>query len=137
MRGDGPQASAPRRAARLRGHDQLAGNAGRGVRLQPAGRSGDEPSRPPDSDAGVRPGSVRLPLARLPELRALTAAPTAASARATHPHPGTSPGTLARGPIDARIAHPSPPRANTAHTAASHAPPRLATAMAASATKMP
>jgi hypothetical protein len=48
-----------------------------------------------------------------------------------------SPGTLARGPIDDRMAQPRPPTASTAHTIASHALPRLATATAASATKMP
>jgi hypothetical protein len=48
-----------------------------------------------------------------------------------------SPGKLARGPIDARIAHPRPPTASTAHTSASRPSPRLFTATAASATKIP
>lgn len=131
------QVAASGRPAHLRGDSPLAGDAGGRVRVQPAGCSGDDGSRSPGSDAGVRAGSFRLPPARLPELRALTAAPPAASTSPAQANPGMSPGTLARGPIDARMAQPRPPTASTAHTIASHVLPRRATATAASATKMP
>src|SRR5436305_114991 len=81
----------------------VVGHTGGRVRVRPGGRSG-ESSRSAGSAAGIRPGSVGLSPARLPGLRALTAAPPAASARAAQPKPGMSEGTLARGPTDALMA---------------------------------